>query len=68
MDARLKLQSFLKERGIKPGSFARSIDYDRANFHRLLNKDGTRPSLELAVKIERGTGGEILASSWAEAA
>lgn len=44
---------------------ARRCSYNRGNFHRLL-KGKFRPSLDLAVRIERETGGAIPASAWTE--
>jgi len=68
MDARDTLRDYLKSREIKPGRFARSINYDRGNFHRLLNNPDAKPSLDLAAAIERETGGAVPASAWAQAA
>lgn len=61
------LRAWLDAENIKPGAFARSIEYDRGNFHRLLKGD-FKPSLELAHKIEQETRGEIRMSLWAAAA
>ena len=61
------LKSWLKRQGIKPGTFAGRIEYDRGNFHRLL-KGEFNPSLQLAARIERETAGEVPMSIWAEAA
>ena len=47
--------------------FARRIEYDKGNLHRLLS-GSHRPSLDLAFKIESETGGAVPASAWAEAA
>jgi hypothetical protein len=66
MDARNALQAFLDDREIKPAVFARQLNYDKGNFHRLLKPDGHKPSLELAVAIERATEGVVPATAWAE--
>ena len=62
-----RLSAWLEQNSVKPAEFARRLgDYDRSNFHRLLNK-GLWPSLELALKIERETDGAISMAEWAEA-
>jgi plasmid maintenance system antidote protein VapI len=65
MDARQALKDFLAKADLKPAQFARTIEYDRSNFHRLLNDNAAMPSLPLAVKIEQQTGGAVPASAWA---
>lgn len=68
MDPKAALRAYLDEAQIKPAAFARSISYDRGNFHRLLHDaDGSWPSLDLALRIERETGGKIPMSLWAMA-
>ena len=68
MSARDQLKAFLDERDVRPGTFARQIGYDRANFHKLLKPSGHKPSLDLAAEIERATGGAVPAALWADAA
>jgi plasmid maintenance system antidote protein VapI len=60
------LKGWLSDRNIKPAEFARRVEYDRSNFHRLLNGN-LWPSLELALRIERETEGALPMSAWAEA-
>lgn len=62
-----RLQAWLNASSVKPAEFARRIDYDRGNFHKLL-KGKFKPSLDLAHKIERETNAAIPMSAWAEAA
>lgn len=61
------LRDYLADREIKPAAFARQVEYDKGNFHRLLNADDTWPSLDLAFRIERETGGEVPMAAWVEA-
>jgi hypothetical protein len=65
MDARKALVRHLTDKKIAPGTFARSISYDRSNFHKLLNNPDAKPSLGLAVQIERATDGAVPATAWA---
>ena len=67
MHPRDTLKAWLADREIKAAEFARRIDYDRGNFHRLLNEADAWPSLDLARKIERETGGAIPMALWADA-
>lgn len=61
------LKAWLKRNDVSAAELARRCgDYDRSNFHRILN-GGLWPSLELAHLIERETDGEIPMSAWAEA-
>lgn len=68
MTARERLRAYLELRQLKPAQFARDIEYDKSNFHRLLTNPDAMPSLDLATKIERKTDGLVPATSWAEAA
>lgn len=57
------LQSYLKSHAIRQEDFAGQIGSTQATVSRLAN--GTsRPSLDLAVAIERATGGSVPATSW----
>jgi hypothetical protein len=68
MDPKAALRAYLADKTIKPATFAEAIGYDKGNFHRLLHTEGAFwPSLELALRIERETGGEVPMSMWAEA-
>ena len=67
MNPKALLRSFLDAHEIKPAEFARRLDYDKGNFHRLLNSDEAWPSLELAYRIDRETGGAVPVAAWAEA-
>ena len=62
-----RLRAWLSASKVRPAEFARRIEYDRGNFHRLLKGD-FRPSLPVAHKIEVETGGTIPMTAWAEAA
>ena len=63
MTAHQRLKSWLEAAQIKPAEMARRVEYDKGNFHRFLN-GGRQPSLNLAARIERETGGIIPASDW----
>ena len=67
MSPRQLLRDYLTAQEITPAEFARRIEYDKGNFHRLLNSDEIWPTLDLAFRIERETQGAVPISSWAEA-
>jgi transcriptional regulator with XRE-family HTH domain len=67
MATNLRLQAWLKAAKISQAEMARRCEYDRSNFHRVLNGN-LMPSLSLAARIERETGGAIPAAAWAEKA
>jgi hypothetical protein len=67
MDPKQLLRDFLATKEIKPAEFARLIEYDKGNFHRLLNSDDIWPTLDLAFRIDRETQGAVPMASWAEA-
>ena len=67
MNPKDALKRWLDNNEIKPGTFARRLGYDRANFHRLLNDSATWPSLDLALKIEQQTQSAVPMSAWAAA-
>jgi transcriptional regulator with XRE-family HTH domain len=57
------LQAFITSHGIKQAEFAASIGATQSMVSRLIN-GAAIPSLSLAAKIERATGGAVPASSW----
>ncbi len=57
------LQAFITLHGIKQAEFAASIGATQSMVSRLIN-GAAIPSLSLAAKIERATGGAVPASSW----
>ncbi len=67
MDPKQLLRDFLEAQKITPAEFARRLDYDKGNFHRLLNSEGIWPSLDLAFSIDRETQGAVPMASWAQA-
>jgi aspartate carbamoyltransferase catalytic subunit len=60
-----KLAAWLAAADISQAEMARRCGYDRSNFHRLLSGK-LMPSLALATRIERETGGAIPAVTWVE--
>lgn len=60
-----RLKSWLSAAKVSQAEMARRCDYDRSNFHRVLGGSLT-PSLGLAARIERETGGAIPAVAWAD--
>lgn len=52
---------------ITQAELARRIGHDRSNFNRIVN-GSAKPTLDVAVAIERETAGAVPASSWVEAA
>ena len=61
------LAIFLGQNGLTQEQFAERIGVDQSTISRLL-KNKMRPSLTLAVNIERETGGAIPASAWLRSA
>lgn len=59
----MDIKAYLAEHDISQAEFARRIGCDRSNFHRIMNGPD-KPTLKLAVAIERETAGVITASSW----
>lgn len=57
------LATYLYERRIRQADFANKLRIAQATVSRLV-RGSTRPSLELAVQIERETGGAVPATSW----
>lgn len=63
MEPHKRLRSWLDAAKISQAELARRCGYDRGNFNRVLH--GTlRPSIDLAVVIERETGGAIPVEAW----
>ncbi len=58
-----KLASFLSANSIRQAVFAAQIGTSQATVSKLVNGD-VRPSLELAVRIERATDGAVPVASW----
>lgn len=66
METHLRLRSWLDAANIIPAEMARRVGWHRGNFHKILT--GQRiPPLIIAARIERETGGAILASAWVKA-
>ena len=61
----MSLATYLAAEGIPQGKFAERLGVDQATVSRLARRR-MRPSLALAVLIERETAGAVLASSWIE--
>lgn len=58
-----KLATYLKEHSLTQKRFAASVRVKQATISRVMGGQ-IRPSLELAVKIERVTAGAVPAASW----
>ncbi len=58
-----KLQTYLTSHGLRQADFAAAVGATQATISRLAN-GSMRPSLELAVAIERATAGAVTAASW----
>lgn len=65
MAKRNRLAAYLKRSRRTYAEFARAVDADRSQIYRCA-KSLRRPGLELALRIERESGGAVPASSWAE--
>jgi plasmid maintenance system antidote protein VapI len=55
------LRQWLEDEGLSAYKFARKNDLDPNDLRRLLQKGNARVSVEVAFKIERGTGGAVKA-------
>lgn len=65
METHHRLQSWLNAAKMSQAELARRCGYDRHNLNKVLQ--GTlRPSLDLAVMIDRETGGVIPVAAWAK--
>lgn len=62
----MTLSEYLAENGISQAAFANEIKVKQATVSRLA-RNMMRPSLELAVSIERTTRGAVAAASWVSA-
>ena len=59
----MTLKQYLQEKRIRQTAFARSLGVSDCHVSELVNGQ-KRPGLQLAVKIERATGGAVPAVSW----
>lgn len=59
------LRDFLTRTGTNQADFAKRVGTNQAVISRLTRNE-VRPTLKLAVAIERETGGEIKAASWVD--
>jgi DNA-binding transcriptional regulator YdaS (Cro superfamily) len=59
------LKTHLEQTGERQGDFARRIGISQGFLSQLLNKRRS-PSLSVAVRIERATGGAVSVASWHE--
>lgn len=60
----ISLEDWLAEQDIKPADFAAELDVDHTTIWRII-KGKSKPSLDLAVAIERRTKGRIPVEVWA---
>lgn len=60
-----RLKSWIETNGQSVNEFARRVEYDHSNMHKLV-KGVIRPSLDLAFRIERATDGAVPAAAWVE--
>lgn len=60
-----KLQTYLASRDLKQAEFAALVGATQATISRLA-KGTAKPSLDLAIAIERITKGKVPADSWVE--
>lgn len=67
MDPKDKLKQWLADNNLKQAEFADRVEYDKGNFSRMLGSENVWPTLDLAFRIERETGGAIQMSEWAQA-
>lgn len=58
-----KLEAYLADHKVRQTDFARSVGVSQATVSKLVS-GAMQPSLDLAVRIERTTGGSVPASSW----
>jgi len=63
METHIRLQDWLDANSVRQSALADRCGYDRGNFNRILRGTAT-PTLQLAVLIERETGGIIKAVEW----
>ena len=60
-----KLKEYLARLGVTQNRFAQEIGVEQATVSRLVNGI-IRPGIDLAVRIESATGGDVPVSSWAK--
>jgi transcriptional regulator with XRE-family HTH domain len=60
-----RLESWLNAADIAKAEMARRVGCDKGNFHRILT-GASRPTLDLAARIESETAGAIPISAWAK--
>lgn len=60
------LTSYRKSKGISQRAFAEAVDVDQSIVSRLETGD-MRPSLSLALRIDKETSGAVPVTTWAEA-
>jgi len=65
MEPHDRLKSWIAAAKIPNAEMARRVSCDKGNFHRILNGK-LRPSLDMALRIERETAGLIPMSAWAK--
>lgn len=58
-----QLKQWIAAQAITGAEAARRVDYDRSNFHRIL-EGHAKPTIELAHRIETATGGTVPMSAW----
>lgn len=64
MSNHLTLSEWLERSEVSKADFARELEYDPSNLSKLL-RGKARPSLKVAVRIERITEGAVPATGWA---
>lgn len=64
----MKLHDYLARTGLKDGSFAVLVDVSRGYITQLRLGIRERPSLSVALKIEKATGGKVPVKVWGIAA
>ena len=57
------LKDWLAEKGVAPADLAAELGVDHTTIWRLLNK-GSKPTVDLAVAIERRTNGRVPVETW----
>lgn len=57
------LKQWIADQAITNAEAARRVDYDRSNFHRIL-EGHAKPTIELAHRIETATDGKVPMSAW----
>ncbi len=60
----MTLKDYLKQTGKPVAEFAKTIKTSRQSVYVFLANSKKRPSLEVAVRIEKATGGLVPVESW----